>query len=68
MINPSVHYSPIYSRNPSCIKISQKEKAVKQNKKRSQTIDAGVKGANSLTAIRDVDFDANIQNFWANVK
>jgi len=38
------------------------------DKKRSQTIFAGVPAANSPGAIRNVDFKQNIQNFWEEVK
>jgi len=38
------------------------------DKKRSQTIFAGVPASNSPGAIRNVDFKQNIQNFWEEVK
>ena len=38
------------------------------DKKRSQTILAGVSAANPQRAIQEVDFKKNIQDFWANVK
>ena len=38
------------------------------DKKRSQAILAGVPAANSRTAIREADFNKNIQDFWSGVK
>ena len=38
------------------------------DKRRSQTILAGVSAANPQRAIQEVDFKKNIQDFWANVK
>ena len=38
------------------------------DKKRSRALFAGSQGSNSLEAIRDADFNDNINAFWANVK
>ena len=59
-----------YSRNQAANDIIQagiNRRLLYLDKKRSQTLLAGVPGSNSLAAIREADFKNNIRDFWAEV-
>ena len=61
----------VYDRNALLSDISKAitdDRLLHFDKKRSHTISAGKPASNSLGTIQKVDFDANITQFWNNVK
>ncbi|MBR2897642.1 MAG: hypothetical protein IKC04_07155, partial [Oscillospiraceae bacterium] len=49
------------------LKAAEQNRLLHLDKKRSQPLNAGIRGSNSLVAIRQVDFKDNIRRFWDNV-
>ena len=51
-----------------CTEAARKKRLLHLNKKRSQSLVAGLPGSNSPGTMQSIDFENSIQHFWENVK